>query len=323
MAWNRATCGAVSDARHVRGNARAFLLGALALAALALSVWWLRPHGDTPRAAQPTLEKLRATGVITLGHRENSIPFSYFDNQQHVVGYAHQISLEIARAASREIGRDVKVKLVPVTSQTRIPLIINNTIDLECGTTTNNRSRARQVAFSTNYFISGTRFLVRKDSGIRGLEDLAGRNVVVGAGTTSEIALRKTNAERQLGIRIIAARDHGDAFVALEFGKAVAFMSDDAILYGEISKAKEPERWHVVGEPLTREVYACAMRKGDLAFKAVADGAIEAMMRSGEMRALYERWFQAPIPPRQVDLAVPLNPELAELFEHPNDRPLQ
>lgn len=300
------------------------LLVVLLTAVLALLLWWLRPpEGDRSYAAQPTLEKLRVTGTITLGHRENSIPFSYFDNRQHVVGYAHQISLEIAKAASRAAGREVKVKLVPVTSQTRMPLIINNTIDLECGTTTNNRSRARQVAFSTNYFMSGTRFLVRKDSGIRGLEDLSGRNVVVGAGTTSEIALRKTNAERNLGIRIIAARDHGDAFVALEFGKAVAFMSDDAILYGEISKAKEPERWHVVGEPLTREVYACAMRKGDPAFKAVADGAIEEMMRSGEMRALYQRWFQSPIPPRQVDLAVPLNPELAELFEHPNDRPLQ
>ncbi|MGV8944354.1 transporter substrate-binding domain-containing protein [Thermomonas sp.] len=310
-------------ASRANGSVRVVLLVVLALAALVVLGWWLRSGESTPRTAMPTLEKLRQTRTVTLGHRENSIPFSYFDNHQHVVGYAHEISLQIARAASEKLGVDVAIKLVPVTSQTRIPLIINNTIDLECGTTTNNRSRGRQIAFSTNYFVSGTRFLVRKDSGIKGLADLAGKNVVVGAGTTSEIALRKTNAELDLGIRIIAARDHGDAFVALEFGKAVAFMSDDAILYGEISKAKEPSRWHVVGEPLTREVYACAMRKGDPEFKAVADGEIERMMQTGEMRRLYARWFQSPIPPREVNLDVPLDPELVELFAHPNDRPLQ
>lgn len=281
-------------------------------------------RSDAPSTRQTTLEKIRQTGTITLGHRENSIPFSYFDNQQKVVGYANDISLAIAHEVEQALGLEgLKVKLVPVTSQTRIPLLINNTIDLECGTTTNNSVRGRQVGFSTNYFISGTRFLVRKDSGIVDLPDLAGRNVVVSAGTTSEIVLRRLNAERKLGMRIVAARDHGDAFVALEFGKVVAFMSDDAILFGEISKAKNPAEWHVVGTPLTKEVYACAMRKGDAAFKQVTDRAIEGMMRAGEMRALYARWFQSPIPPRQVNLEVPLDRELAELFEHPHDRPLQ
>lgn len=279
---------------------------------------------DAPSTRQTTLEKIRQTGTITLGHRENSIPFSYFDNQQQVVGYANDISLAIAREVEQALGLDgLKVKLVPVTSQTRIPLLINNTIDLECGTTTNNLVRGRQVSFSTNYFISGTRFLVRKDSGIVDLPDLAGRNVVVSAGTTSEIVLRRLNAEHRLGMRIVAARDHGDAFVALEFGKVVAFMSDDAILFGEISKAKNPGEWHVVGTPLTREVYACAMRKGDAAFKQVTDRAIEGMMRAGKMHTLYARWFQSPIPPRLVNLDVPLDEELADLFEHPNDRPLQ
>lgn len=288
----------------------------------------LRSFGSadpTEKLGRPdTLEKIQRTGIITLGHRENSIPFSYFDNQQQVVGYAHDISLAIAREVERELGiPKLTLKLVPVTSQTRIPLLVNNTIDLECGTTTNNRTRARQVSFSTNYFISGTRFLTRVDSGIRDLDDLAGRNVVVSAGTTSEIVLRRLNAQRKLGMRIVAARDHGDAFVALEFGKAVAFMSDAAILYGEISKAKRPDDWHVVGTPLTEEVYACAMRKGDAAFKAVADRAIRQMMREGGMRKLYARWFQAPIPPREVDLHVPLDPKLSELFAHPNDLPLQ
>lgn len=296
----------------------------LLLAAFALCAGCTPSTSREPAQPRSTLDKVRATGTITLGHRENSIPFSYFDNQQQVVGYAHEISLAIAAEVAREAGvDDLRIKLVPVTSQTRIPLLLNDTIDLECGTTTNNTSRRRQVDFSTNYFVSGTRFLVRKDSGIGDVADLAGKNVVVSAGTTSEIALRKLNHARGLGIRIIAARDHGDAFVALEFGKVVAFMSDDAILYGEISKAKNPEEWHVVGTPLTTEVYACAMRKNDTAFKAVADRVVTRMIRDGEMRALYAHWFQSPIPPRQVNLGVPFGADLQALFDAPNDRPLQ
>lgn len=313
-------------ARTAAGWGRPGFIGVLlALAVLTTLVLMLgasRPGAGGDR--QTTLEKVRRTGTITLGHRENSIPFSYFDNQQQVVGYAHDISMAVAREVERELGLEqLRVKLVPVTSQTRIPLLINNTIDLECGTTTNNRVRGRQVSFSTNYFVSGTRFLVRRDSGISDLADLAGRNVVVSAGTTSEIMLRRLNAERNLGMRIVAARDHGDAFVALEFGKVVGFMSDDAILFGEMSKAKNPAEWHVVGTPLTKEVYACAMRKDDTGFKEVVDRTIEAMMRSGEMRTLYARWFQSPIPPRQVNLQVPLDPELVELFQNPNDRAVE
>ncbi|WP_181444146.1 transporter substrate-binding domain-containing protein [Pseudoxanthomonas sp. z9] len=316
-----------SPARTPTGGwSRTTTLVVLAVVAAAAALLALYPRDDHGQADAPatTLEKIRRTGEITLGHRENSIPFSYFDNQQHVAGYAHEIAMAIAREAGREAGVPaVKVKLVAVTSQTRIPLLINNTIDLECGTTTNNLARARSVAFTTNYFIAGTRLLVRRDSGIRDFDDLRGRNVVVSAGTTSEIALRQHDARHHLGIRIIAARDHGDAFVALEFGKAVAFMSDDAILFGEMSKAKQPDEWHVVGTPLTREVYACALRKGDPAFKAVADRTIQAMMRDGRMRALYATWFQSPIPPRQVNLQVPFGADLAELYAHPNDRPLQ
>ena len=307
-----------------RSGVRLALIGALIPVIAMAAPRFGSANPDDGAGRRTTLEKVRRTGVITLGHRENSIPFSYFDDQQQVVGYAHDISVAIAREVERELGMSsLTLKLVPVTSQTRIPLLINNTIDLECGTTTNNRIRGRQVGFSTNYFISGTRFLTRKGSGIHDLDDLRGRNVVVSAGTTSEIVLRRVNAQRKLGIRIIAARDHGDAFVALEFGKAIAFMSDAAILYGEISKAKRPDDWHVIGTPMTEEVYACAMRKGDVEFKAVVDRAIQQMMRDGDMRKLYARWFQAPIPPREVNLQVPLDPGLSALFAYPNDLPLE
>jgi len=307
-----------------RSGVRLALIGALIPVIAMAAPRFGSANPDDGAGRRTTLEKIRRTGVITLGHRENSIPFSYFDDRQRVVGYAHDISVAVAREVERELGMSsLTLKLVPVTSQTRIPLLINNTIDLECGTTTNNRIRGRQVGFSTNYFISGTRFLTRKGSGIHDLDDLRGRNVVVSAGTTSEIVLRRVNAQRKLGIRIIAARDHGDAFVALEFGKAIAFMSDAAILYGEISKAKRPDDWHVVGTPMTEEVYACAMRKGDVEFKAVVDRAIQRMMRDGDMRKLYARWFQAPIPPREVNLQVPLDPGLSALFAYPNDLPLE
>lgn len=313
-------------ARSQTGSVHPALLVVLAVVLLAALLWLVRAL-STPGAGVGgalTLDKIARTGTLTLGHRENSIPFSYFDNQQRVVGY----STDIARAVAEQLREELdlpgmEVKLVPVTSQTRIPLLINNTIDLECGTTTNNRVRGRQIAFSTNYFISGTRFLVRRDSGIEDLPDIHGRNVLVSAGTTSEIVLRRMNAQEQLGMRIVAARDHGDAFVALEFGKAVAFMSDEAILFGEMSKAKRPDDWHVVGTPLTKEVYACAMRRHDPEFKGVVDHTIEAMMHAGEMENLYRRWFQSPIPPRDVNLNVPLDPAMRELFAHPHDRPVE
>lgn len=325
---NNAACRGrdIPSGRIKSGAARPMLLGLIALALLAISIGLIRtlsapPAGD---GATRTLDKIARTGTLTLGHRENSIPFSYFDNQQRVVGYSTDIARAVAEQLRSELDMPgLEVKLVPVTSQTRIPLLINNTIDLECGTTTNNRVRGRQIAFSTNYFISGTRFLVRRDSGIDDLPDLHGRNVLVSAGTTAEIVLRHMNAQDQLGMRIVAARDHGDAFVALEFGKAVAFMSDEAILFGEMSKAKRPEDWHVVGTPLTKEVYACAMRRNDPEFKAVVDRTIEAMMHAGEMEQLYRAWFQSPIPPRGVNLNVPLDPAMRELFAHPHDRPVE
>lgn len=297
---------------------------ATTLAVTALLIYSHAGQSEGNGSRQTTLERIQQTGTITLGHREDSIPFSYRDNGQKVVGYSQDIALAIVREIERKLSRpDLKVRLVPVTSQTRIPLLINGTIDLECETQTNSRVRARQIGFSTNYFVSGTRFLVRKDSGISDLPDLAGRNVVVSANTTSEIVLRQINAARNLGIRIIAARDHGDAFITLEFGKAVAFMSDDAILFGEISKAKHPDEWHVVGTPLTREVYACAMRRDDPGIKTIADETIVSMMHAGGMRKLYARWFQSPIPPRGVNLQVPFDSALEQLFANPDDRPQQ
>lgn len=271
-----------------------------------------------------TLKRVQETGTLSLGHRESSVPFSYYDDQQRVVGYSHELMLEAVEAVKKEVGRpDLQVKLTPVTSQNRIPLVQNGTIDLECGSTTNNLERQQQVAFSTSLFVVSTRLLTRKDSGIRDFPDLAGKNVVTTAGTTSERLLRKLNEEKAMGMNVISARDHGESFLTLQSGRAVAFMMDDALLAGEMAKARKPDEWHIVGTPQSREAYGCMMRKDDPAFKKVVDAAIAKAMTSGKAKALYEKWFLSPIPPKGLTLGLPLGEDMKALFAAPNDRALQ
>jgi glutamate/aspartate transport system substrate-binding protein len=271
-----------------------------------------------------TLKRIRDSGTISLGHRESSIPFSYYDDRQQVVGYSHEIMLAAVEAVRKELGlQSLNVKLTPVTSQNRIPLVQNGTIDLECGSTTNNLERQRQVAFSNTIFVVGTRLLTRKDSGVRDFPDLARKNVVTTAGTTSERLLRRMNEEKKMGMNVIAARDHGEAFLTLQSGRAVAFMMDDALLAGEMAKARRRGDWHIVGTPQSREAYGCMMRRGDAAFKKVVDGAIARLMASGEAERLYRKWFLSPIPPKGLTLDLPFGAEMKALFASPNDRALQ
>jgi len=278
-----------------------------------------------PALAQssPTLKKIADSGAISLGHRESSIPFSYYDSKQQVVGYSHELMLKAVDAIKAELKRpDLAVKLVPVTSQNRIPLVLNGTVDLECGSTTNNKERAKQVDFSTTLFVVGTRLMTKKDSGVQDFADLKGKNVVVTAGTTSERLLRKYNEESKAGMSIISAKDHGESFLTLETGRAVAFMMDDALLYGEKAKAKKPDEWVVVGKPMSQEPYGCMMRKDDPAFKKIVDAAITKAMLSGEAAKIYAKWFQTPIPPKGLNLNWPASDAVTALFKAPNDKPL-
>ncbi|HEY7515949.1 MAG TPA: glutamate/aspartate ABC transporter substrate-binding protein [Vicinamibacteria bacterium] len=280
--------------------------------------------GSAPALAQGTLDRIKQSGTISLGHRESSIPFSYYDDKQQVVGYSHDLMLKAVEAVKRELKLpDLRVKLTPVTSQNRIPLVQNGTVDLECGSTTNNLERQQQVAFSNTLFVVATRLLTRKDSGVKDFPDLAGKNVVTTAGTTSERLLRKLDDEKRMGMSIISARDHGESFLTLQSGRAVAFMMDDALLAGEMAKARNPGDWHIVGTPMSKEAYGCMMRKDDPAFKKVVDGAIAEAMTSGEAEKLFKRWFQSPIPPRGLNLNLPLTDDMKELFRNPNDRALQ
>lgn len=288
----------------------------LLLLPLALSAW-AEPSG------LPTLEKISRTATISLGHRESSVPFSYYDSKRQVVGYSHDLML----AAVERIRRELKlpalaVKLVPVTSQNRIPLVQNGSVDLECGSTTHNRERARQVAFSVSIFVTSSRLLTRHGSGIEKLADLKGRRVAVTAGTTSERSLLLHAEATGTRFDILKVKDHGDGFNSVQEGRAAAFLMDEAMLYGLRAKADRPGDWRVVGQPMAAEVYACMLRKDDPRFKALVDRSLTELMQSGEALKIYRRWFQSPIPPRGLNLNWPAPEALLELYRSPNDRPL-
>ncbi|MDQ7744688.1 transporter substrate-binding domain-containing protein [Hydrogenophaga pseudoflava] len=291
-----------------------------------LSFLLLLPLALSARAESsglPTLEKISRTATISLGHRESSVPFSYYDSKRQVVGYSHDLMLAVVERIRRELKLPaLAVKLVPVTSQNRIPLVQNGSVDLECGSTTHNRERARQAAFSVSIFLTSSRLLTRQGSGIEELADLKGRRVAVTAGTTSERSLLLHAEATGTRFDILKVKDHGDGFNSVQDGRAAAFLMDEAMLYGLRAKADQPGDWRVVGQPMAAEVYACLMRKDDPRFKALVDRSLTELMQSGEALKIYRRWFQSPIPPKGLNLNWPAPEALLELYRSPNDRPL-
>lgn len=270
-----------------------------------------------------TLKKIKESGVITLGHRDSSIPFSYIaDASGKPVGYSHDIQLAIVEGIKKDLNMpNLQVKYNLVTSQTRIPLVQNGTVDVECGSTTNNAERGQQVDFSVGIFEIGTRLLTKKGSEYKDFADLKGKNVVTTAGTTSERILKAMNADKQMGMNVISAKDHGESFNMLESGRAVAFMMDDALLAGEMAKAKSPTDWNVTGTPQSYEIYGCMVRKDDPAFKKAVDDAIVATYKSGEITKIYDKWFTQPIPPKGLNLMFPMSDQLKALIATPTDKP--
>ncbi|MBC7414371.1 MAG: glutamate/aspartate ABC transporter substrate-binding protein [Herminiimonas sp.] len=270
-----------------------------------------------------TLKKIKESGAITLGARESAAPFSYALEGNVFTGYSYEIMLKVVDRIKSELKLpQLKVSVIPFAAQNRIPLMVNGTLDFECTSTTNNLERQQQVAFSNSIFVIGSRLIVAKDSGIKDFEELKGKTVATTSGTTSERLLNKVNETKGLGLNVIAVRENGQAFLAVESGRAAAFMMDDAILYGERAKSKSPEKWTVVGTPQSREAYGCMMRKDDAPFKKLVDSALADMMKSGEMTKLYHKWFEQPIPPRQNTLAFPMSDDVRQLYASPNDKAL-
>lgn len=289
---------------------------------MALSVAFLSHEGMSAELSG-TLKKVKESGTITLAYRDAAIPFSYLADASGVpVGYSQDIQSKVVEALKKDLDLpNLKIQYNLVTSQTRIPLIQNGTIDIECGSTTNNAERQQQVSFSVGIFEISTRLLTAKQSSYKDIDDLKGRNVVTTAGTTAERLLRSMNVEKQLGMNIISAKDHGESFQLLETGRAVAWLQDDALLAGERAKSRNPDRWAISGAAQSREIYGCMVRKGDDAFKQAVDGAIKALYASGEINDIYSKWFQHPIPPKGLSLDYPMPNEVKELYANPTDQP--
>ena len=281
-----------------------------AVAALAL------PAG----AQEGTLKKIKDGGSITIGHRDASIPFSYYDDKQQVIGYAVDLCLKIVDAVKADLNMpklDVKYQLV--TSANRIPLMANGTIDLECGSTTNNIARQEQVWFTMTHFVTANRWIAKKSANIKTLADLKGKTVVSTAGTTNIKQITEINAAQNLGMNIISANGHPEAFQMVETGRAVAFVMDDILLASLAAQSRAPGDYAISAEALSVEPYGIMVRKDDKAFKAVADKAMADVYKSGQINAIYEKWFQKPVPPKGINLALPMGDSFKKVVANPTD----
>jgi glutamate/aspartate transport system substrate-binding protein len=274
------------------------------------------------QAASSRIDKIKSTGEITLGYRESSIPFSYLDDNQKPIGYSMDICHGVVDALKKDLKMpNIKIKLVSVTSSTRIPLVANGTVDLSCGSATNNAQRQVQVSFAPTTFVTATRFTALKKSNLNDLKDFKGKTVVSTSGTTNLKWLTKTNADEHLGMRIIPAKDHSEAFLTVGSGRASAFFMDDILLAGLVANSRNPGDWMISKKAYTIEPYGIIEPKGDPQFKTAVDNAVKAMMKDGKLDELYAKWFTKPIPPKNINLNWPMTPELKKAIAHPTDSP--
>lgn len=272
---------------------------------------------------KPTLAKIAETGTMRVAYRESSVPFSYLDNAKPI-GFGVEICDRVVDAVKAKVKKpDLKVELQAVTSQNRIPLLMNGTIDIECGSTTNNKVRNEQVDFAINYFYTGTRLMVKKGSGIKNWADLKGKTISTTSGTTNFQVVRKYITTNNADITVLGGKDHSDSFLMLESGRAVAFAMDDILLFGLAANAKNPAEWEIVGDSLQVEPYAVMLRKGDPEFKKLVDETIAGLIKSGDFEKLYKKWFQSGIPPRNANLNLPMNDELRNNLKAMSDAPTQ
>ena len=274
-------------------------------------------------ALGPTLQKIKDANLIAIGHRTSSIPFSYYDENQQVIGYSQDLCNKVIDAVKARIGAPkLEVRMVPVTSQNRTPLLQNGTIDLECGVTSNLKNRWQQVSFATNFFVASSRILTRRNSGIKDFPDLAGKAVVTNAGTSSEQLLRNLNEHRKMNMQIQSAKDYGEAFLILQSGRVAAYVMDDVLLAGARTTAQKPDDWVLTGNPFGAEPYAFMVRKDDAQFKQLVDQTLTGLMKSGEIRKMYAKWFTFPIPPKNVSFNFPMSETVTQLYAAPSDKPM-
>lgn len=253
------------------------------------------------QARTGTLAKIDAAGEIVIGHRESSVPFAYLDKDQKPIGYSIDLCMKVVEAVSAELGKQLSIKYVPVNPKTRIALMANGTIDLECGSTTNNLTRQEQVEYLPTTFITGTKLLVRKNGGISSVADLDGKAIALAQGTTNERAVKAAVEKLGLNVKILPVRDHAEGMLSLETDRVDAYSTDHILLYGLIAKSKSPEDFAVVGDFLSFDPYAIMVRRDDSAFELIGKKAFAEVFRSGEIDAIYEKWF-GPLGVEQTDL---------------------
>jgi len=291
-------------------NSARFALALLAAAALA-----------APAAAQEgTLKKIKDSGSITIGHRDASVPFSYYDDKQQPVGYAVDLCMKIVDAVKANLKMPkIEVKYQLVTSANRIPLMGNGTIDLECGSTTNNLERQKLVWFTITHFVTANRWVAKKSAKLNKLADLKGKTIVSTAGTTNIKGMTEINAAQNLGMNIISANGHSEAFQMVETGRAAAFAMDDILLYSLVAQARNPKDYAISAEATSIEPYGIMVRKDDAAFKKVVDAAMTNLYKSGQINAIYGKWFLKPVPPKGINLNVPMSGQFKAVIAKPTD----
>jgi len=269
-------------------------------------------------AQEGTLKKIKDSGAITIGHRDASLPFSYYDDKQQPIGYAMDLCAKIVDAVKAELKMpNLKTNYQLVTSANRIPLMANGTIDLECGSTTNNVARQEQVWFTMTHFVTANRWVSKKSAKLKTLQDLKGKTIVSTAGTTNIKQITEINAAQNLGMNIISANGHPEAFQMVETGRAVAFVMDDILLAGLAAQSRSPKDYEISSVALSVEPYGIMVRKDDKAFKDVADKALSQVYKSGQINAIYAKWFQKPVPPKNINLNLPMSPALKKVMANP------
>jgi ABC-type amino acid transport substrate-binding protein len=267
---------------------------------------------DSPIVLSGTLAKARASGVVTIAHRESSIPFSYLSPRGEPICYSIELCRKIVEAMSATVGRELALRWLPVTSESRMGAIVSGSADLECGSTTSNLERARTVAFSPVIFVSGTKLLVKRGAPIKSFRDLKGRTVVVTAGTTNEQAMRDIAKKFRIDLRLVTARDHAESFAEVRDGRADAFASDDVLLYGLVATSATPKDFAIVGEFLSYDPYGIMFRKGDAQMRDLVTAAFRDLAEDGEIERQYKRWFMQKLP-SGATLGLPMSPQLESI----------
>jgi glutamate/aspartate transport system substrate-binding protein len=273
--------------------------------------------------AGDTLAKVKASGEITMGVRDSSGALSYTLGDGKYAGFHYELCQRIIANVEKAVGRKLTVKYLPVTSQNRIPLVQNGTVDIECGSTTNNATRQKDVAFALTTYVEEVRIATKANSGITSLGQLNGKNVATTTGTTSVQLLRKHERANGVDFKEVFGKDHSESFLLLESGRADAFVMDGQILAGNIATSKSPADYRIVGEVISVEPIAIMLRKDDPGFKKVADDTLRDMMKSGEIAKAYDKWFVQPIPPKNTRVGLPVSDATKSAWAAPNDKPLE